>query len=156
LHVLSSFQRTGSSGGYFLLVEPCVRRQQANSPRIPNHQDPVNTFFRCLTRRHHRQARRSGSQHSAPHVAGFTAPPLGLGPLGLAGLGCRLPGALEEHAASAAPRDQNIQATSSRCVFDAGAPGKTFEISEKCTGCQPKSFAPSAALAFRVLGARPA
>ena len=93
-------------------------------------------FFRCLARRHRHRARRSGPQHSAPHVAGLTASPLGLGPLGLAGLGCRPPGALEDPQ-QVRPPSPVIQATMSRCVVIAGAPGKTFELSEMCAGCQP-------------------
>jgi len=153
LHVLSSFQRTGSPGGYFPLVEPRARRHQANSPRIPNHQNPVNTFFRCLVRQHRHRTRLPGPQHPAPHVGGPRCFPVG--------------SRATRARRTGLPATRRSRGTRSKCGpltshpgddvalrGDAGAPGKTFELSEMRPGCQPLDFASSAGLPLDVV-ARP-
>lgn len=146
MHVLSSFQRTGSLGGYFRLAEPCVRRHQANSPRMPNQSNPVNTFFSVSPRRSHPPEIQPSPQPScAALLRTLAASPLGLGPRRLAGLGCRPPGALEKLAAGAASLTRHPGGEAAQCG-DAGAPGKTFEISGKCPRCQPQNGHPLARL----------
>jgi len=141
LHVLSSFQRTGSLGGYFPLAEPRVRRHQANSPRMPNHSNPVNTFFRCRSGGHIRQRFNPSPQPScAALLRTLAASPLGLGPQGLAGLGCRPPGALEELAASAAP-SPGIQAAKPLSVVTPVRPARLTRLAGRARGCQPLNSA---------------
>lgn len=129
-------------GSVFCLVEPCARQLQANSPRIPSFPSPCQHLFSVSF-----PAPDFGTgqidpsrQLATPQNLRYrTASPWGLGPRGLAGLGCRLPGACETLTASARSFTEH-PGRRGRAVGDAGAPGKTFEISGSPSKCQPRNF----------------
>jgi hypothetical protein len=84
-------------------------------------------------------------QHPAPLASGPGCFPVGSRATKARRTGLPATGRFQRHAASAAPSPEHPGDDVALCG-DAGAPGKTSEISEKCAGCQPQTFAPSAVL----------
>ena len=147
MHVLSSFQRTGLLGGYFLRLEPCVRRHQANLTRIPNPLDPVNTFFQRRPRQYIRQDFNPSPQPScAALLRTLAASPLGLGPQGLAGLGCRLPGALENSAAQCGASTRHPGGEAATVLVMPVRPARLSRLAGNPRGVNPLISNSSAAL----------
>jgi hypothetical protein len=136
LHVLSSFQRTGSLGGTSTPSNRVFAVIRRTHPEYRTTVSLSTPFFGVAGAYIRRKSRPRFAAVLHRIAAVLAASPLGLGPRRLAGLGCRPPGALEKPAARAASSTRHPGGEAALCG-DAGAPGKTSEISGKWLGCQP-------------------
>ena len=94
-------------------------------------------FFGIAPGTHCRQKNRPEASNIPRRItAGARCSPLGLGPLGLAGLGCRPPGALKELAASAAP-SPGIQAATPLSVVMPVRPARLSRLAGNARGVNP-------------------
>ena len=125
-----SFQRTARSDR----VSAVIRRTH---PEYQNHSNPVNTFFRCRPGAHRRQRIDPSPQHPAPHRCGARCFPVGSRATRARRTGLPATGRSRGTRSECGPLTRHPGGDAAQCG-DAGAPGKTFEISGKSRGVNPK------------------